>query len=669
MRDYLDGGATAIDPHDAEDRFTRHAFPIEAVDDLGGGDHLLDVEVTSNRPDCLSHIGLAREFAAITRQSLKQPSFDLPDEAGPDVNTLTSVANEASDLCPVYTARVITGVKVGPSPQWLQDRLTAIGLRCINNIVDITNFVLHEMGQPLHAFDMNKLAERRIVVRRARKGETMTAIDGSNLALAESMLVIADADKPVAVAGVMGGLDSEVGQATTDILLESASFEPLNVRATSRALKLHSDSSYRFERGVDPAGIEVASRRAAALIVELAGGTLAKGVVRVGDDVPPPHNVAMRISRCNALLGIEVDGQRMVDHFTGLGLSPVRVDDAITCTIPSYRLDLHREADLIEEISRLEGFDAVPIADRMPIVTKAIQQDVEARRALRQALIAHGFHETITFSFVAIDHGKPFILDGHEPVMVADERRKAEPMLRPSVVPSLLTCRKRNQDAGNHAVKLFETAAVWNAKAGNIIEHNRLGLITDGEDAAAALRDVRGTIEELLSVMHGHDVNVSFDESDRPGLAIGASVTLNGLPVGWMGLLDRKLQEAFDLQTPVIAAELDLSAVLADFPPQPQVSALPKFPAIERDLSIVVDESVSWQSVQQNVIDAKPELLDGITFITTYRGKPIAKGQKSLSFRMLFRDPDKTLRHDEVDPQIDRIIKRLHRQLDAELRT
>ncbi len=665
LNGYLDRPVAA---DEVERLLTEQIFPIDAREAVGDGDVMLDVEVTSNRPDCLSHIGLAREVAAGSGAGLKLPTTELPQTTGEPVDSLTSVDNQAADLCPLYTARVITGVKVGPSPAWLVARLEAVGLRSVNNVVDVTNFVLLEMGQPLHAFDMAKLAERRIVVRRAAKGETITAIDGTKHTLRDDMLVIADASRPVAVAGVMGGLDSEVTESTTDILLESAMFEPLSIRRTSRALKLASDSSYRFERGVDPEGVDAASRRAAALIVELAGGTLAEGVVRNGIEPQQPHTVRMRPARCNALLGVEIATDTMVGFLDRLGLSPRVEGDAIVCTAPTFRLDLQREVDLIEEVGRLHGIGDVPVQTKIHIVARPVQPIVAARRRLNDVLIAHGYHETITFSFINPKFGLPFVEPGCEAVNVDDERRKSEPMLRPSLLPSLLICRKRNQDGGNANVQLAESASVWNKRDGRIIEHQRLALLADAEDGGEALRRVRGTIEELAQQLCG-EATLEVKPAERELFSTAGQVVLNGEPIGWLGLIAPKMQALFDLQTPVVGAEFDLPKLLTSYPPVRKVAALPKFPGIERDLSVIVDEAVSWQAIESAVIATKPPLLETVWFLTTYRGKPIAKGQKSVSFRMLFRDPAKTLRHDEVDPQVNAVVERLQREVGATLRS
>ncbi len=670
LNTYLSNPAGA---DEIESLLTDQGLPIDGRDQAAGaaGDCVLDVEVTSNRSDCLSHVGLAREVAAGSGRAVATPDCQCQagQNGGATVESLTAVENQNANLCPLYTARVIQGVKVGPSPGWLVARLEAVGLRPINNVVDITNFVLLELGQPLHAFDMAKLDGGRIVVRAATKGETIEAIDGSVHKLDPATLVIADAKRPVAIAGVMGGMGSRVTEQTTDVLLESAVFDPLSVRRTSRALKLASDSSYRFERGVDPVGVDAASRRAAKLICELAGGRLADGVIRVGSDEPMPDKVQMRIDRCNGLLGLSLAPGRVVDLLEKLGFKPQLDGDKarVTCTVPTYRLDVSREVDLIEEVARLHGFDAVPVNQKIHIIARPTQARVAAGQKAGGVLTAHGYHEAITFSFVSPKHGQPFVPQGHEPLEVEDERRKAEPMLRPSVLPSLLACRKSNQDMGNRGVRLFEFADTWSCQGGKIIEHSRLAMICDAGDRQQALRDVRGTIEELVHRLMGQ-TDVTFVPVDAPSYTHAAQIEAGGQHLGVMGLLSPDRQDLFNLQTPVVAAELDLPTLLRNYPPQPTVRALARFPAIERDLSIVVQDEVTWDGVQQQVLACEPALLEDVQFLGVYRGKPIPAGHKSVSFRMLYRDPAATLRHEQVDPQVAAIVERLNIHLGAQLR-
>jgi len=646
---------------------TAQGFPIEGRE-MRGEDEIFDVEVTSNRGDCLSHLGIAREVAAGTGCDLVEPDCELPDESKPGVTDATGVDNEATDVCPVYTARVIRGVKVGPSPKWLVDRLEAIGLRSVNNIVDVTNFVMMELGEPMHAFDCDKLAEDRIVVRKARKGETITAIDGTKHELDPSMCMICDAERPVAVAGVMGGLDSEVGEQTTNVLLEAAIFDPLSTRRTSRALKLSSDSSYRFERGIDPRAVDRASRRAAKLFVELAGGEIAEGVIRAGADEPTPTQLGMRIERCNRLLGIELSADDIVRHLDQLGLAPTLDDDTVQCAIPTYRLDLEREVDLVEEVARLHGLDNIGKEEKITLEVRSVQPTVAARQRLAEVLVAHGYHETITFSFLSPDAGKAFLRPGEEGVFVDDDRRKAEPMLRPSLLPSLLVCRKANQDAGNVDVRLFETASTYSQVEGAYRERHSLALLADAEDRQQGLRAMVGTLTELAEHLCGRG-RLTIEPIDAEGHNAAANVLLDGEPIGTFGLLDAKRQKQFDLQTPVVAAELDAPSLLGEYPPMAEAKETPRQPTIERDLSVIVEEATPWRAIEQAILDTKPAEMESLEFVGTYRGKPIAKGNKSVTLRMVFRAEDRTLRHDEVDPQMAAALDALKKNLNAELRT
>ena len=665
LNSYLDRSVAA---DEAERILTAIGFPLEGVEDQGE-DAVLDVEVTSNRGDCLSHIGIARELAAATGRRLREPEVAVV-ETGREARTLASVENRDLHACPLYTARVITGVKVMPSPPWLAARIEAIGLRPINNIVDVTNFVLHEMGQPLHAFDLARLDGRRIIVRPAQEGEQFTAIDTSRHLLAPPMLVIADARVPQAIAGVMGGAASEVTDQTVDVLLESAQFDPLSVRTTSRALRLASDSSYRFERGVDPAGVDRASRRAAQLIVELAGGTLAPGVIMAGEPAIAPRIVPMRPERCSALLGYRLPVERMVQWLAALGLTPELEGDCIHCTIPTHRRDLAREVDLIEEIARLHGYEHIPVEPKMRIVARPPQKLVQVRQTVARVLTAHGFLETINFSFLAPKLGEPF-LDGRELVQVDEDKKKAEPGLRPSLLPSLLGCRKSNQDAGNKEVRLFEIAQTFGRKGDGYQESRRLALLADAQDLSGSLRAMRGTIEELLEHLGAEQIRI-VPGQDRAWARPAAHLVDGGGEgpiIGAYGPATPAMLKLFDLQTPVVLAEIDYEPLIRNYPPRPRVGPLPRFPAIERDLSLIVDEPVTWEEVDRLIARTRPALLEAVEFVTVYRGKPIAPGRKSVTLRMTFRDPQRTLKHEEVNPQVQAVVDSAARELNAEVRT
>jgi phenylalanyl-tRNA synthetase beta chain len=671
LNTYLD---RPISADEAERSLTNVGYPLAAVTPHGN-DITLRVEITSNRPDLLCHVGIARELAAATDRRFIEPKIESDPLMGTDVHKLTSVTNHAVDLCPLYTARVITGVKVGPSPAWLVEALEAIGLRSVNNVVDVTNYVLHELGQPLHAFDLAKLAGRRIVIRRATAGETITAIDSSVHKLAPDMLVIADEQRPQAIAGVMGGRVSEVSSTTTDILIESAAFAPLSVRSTSRALKLASDSSRRFERKVDLAGVDRAARRCAALIRQVAGGAQAKGVIATGEQATDsqPKRVSFHPDRCRAILGVNVAAHDMIAILERLGLKPVFGDHGvITCTIPSYRLDLHREIDLIEEIARMHGFAQIPVHHKMAIVVRPPQKSVEARKTVNRVLTSYGYFETITFSFLPPKQAAAFAA-GLDVVKVDEQKKKADPAIRPSVLPSLLACRKANQDAGNKDVRLFEIAQVFGKRDGKYAESRKLALLADAPNPAEQLRELRGAIEELLHAM-GLRLHIGA-AAQSPDWCSPAAQIVVGSPgegekvLGYYGPAIDAVTKLFDLQTPVILAELDYAVLTSHYPPQPRSSELPAFPAIQRDLSIEVDDALPWSRIESVVAEAKPALMEHVDFVTVYRGKPVPAGKKSVTMRMTFRDPARTLKHDEVSPQVQSLIEKLKTGVNAELRS
>ncbi len=661
----------AIELDEAQRLLTAGGFPVEGADQVGD-DTMLDVEVTSNRSDVLSHVGVAREIAARSERTLNAPVCDPLNETGSAVDTLASVTVEASDLCPLYTARIITGVKVGPSPGWLVQALEAVGQRSVNNIVDITNFVLLELGQPLHAFDLGKLVGKQVTVRRAMKDEPFEAIDHSKHKLQDDMLVIADGRSPIALAGVMGGSESEVSDNTTDLLIESAMFDELAVRRASRKLKLFSDSSFRFERGVDPLGVEKASNRCCELILELAGGTLAKGIIRVGQDDPAPATLTLRTQRTRDLLGIELSETQQAALLNNLGIETTIEGDTLTATIPSFRLDLTREIDLIEEIARQHGLANIPTQSKINIVAHHPQHNVEAKRSIVETLVAHGYHETISPSLITYDDAKHFVNEDAAATLVGDMRR-ADNTLRPTPLPSLLRCRKLNQDAGNADVKLFEIASGWQKDDGSLAEQRSLTLLRDASDGQQALRETRSTIEEVLTTLAGSkiadgDDAVVITPLEVEGYSVAAAVVLGGEPVGVFGVVDKPLADAFGLQTPLVAAQLDLESLIALYPATHEASELPKYPAIERDLSVVVDEATPWQTIADAISGAKPALLESADFVGTYRGKQVGQGKKSVTLRMQFRDPGTTLRHEQVDPQVRTVVKALGEQVGAELR-
>ncbi len=648
-------------------------FPVEGCDAQADGDFKLEVEVTSNRPDMLCHTGVARELAAKSGIVLQLPAFDVPTAAGAPVASVAQVAVQTAE-CALYTARVIKGVKVGPSPAWLKTALENIGLRSISNVVDVTNFVMFEIGQPLHAFDLAKLAGAQVVVREAKaEGENFLAIDGSKHLLKAPILVIADADKPVAIAGVMGGQDSEVTEATCDILLESALFEPLSVRRTSRQLRLGSDSSYRFERCPDPAGVERASRRACELILQVAGGALCESVIRVGAEDPADKTVNLRPQKTRDLLGLEVSDAEQKQVLESLGLTVLVSANLLKVAVPSRRADLHREVDLIEEVTRLVGMDRIPKLATLPIHVRATQPKVEARRLIGAVLAAHGFHETITPSLVPEKASKAF--SGKVASLYGDKgARKEGGQLRASVLAGLMACRKLNADAGNSGVKLFELAACWEQSGAGVSERRSLALLADaGPDVQLALRELRGVLEELVEALAGAPACGRLQVKPLAGdlQAPQAQLVLDGALLGIFGVASPATRKAFDLPDALLFADLHAEALLALYPPKRASGTLPRFPAIDRDLSVVCAEDLRFEVITSAVHEANPALLEEVSFITTYRnakaGAFPGPGKKSVSFRMLFRDPERTLRREEVDGQVAHVVEKL-KAAGAELR-
>ena len=682
---YLEPGD--VDADEADRVLTAAGFPIEARQDLPG-DVRLDVEITSNRGDCLSHLGLAREIAAVTGRTLRPPAFDDPPAHEP-VGRFLTLRNTTPEVCPLFTARLIRGIRVGPSPAWLVDLLESVGQRSINTVVDVTNFLTIELGNPCHVFDLARLAGPSLVIRWAKPDEALTTLDGKARTLRPDELVVADADRAQSLAGVIGGRDAEVTEATTDVVLEMATWDPVTVRRAARRHAIRTDASHRFERIVDPRTIDLASRRAAAMIVELAGGHeggLCEGVLVEGRDLPETLAVSMRPSRCNAIVGVPTPGDEMVRVLDRLGLGVEQTaGDELTCRIPPHRPDLTREIDLIEEVARITGMDRIPTHDRLSVVVPHPQESERAMREVGVLLTGLGFYETTTFSFVTPERARMFLEPGLEILAVDAERRREAPTLRPSLLPSLLACRKANQDASVSipgGVRLFETAGVFaQDSAGQTVEQRRLGLFMDvpaqgtkvsDEDRQHAVRLLRGVIEALARTMGGPAARIRLVPTEPRTRAYDpaacARVELRGSDVGRIGLICADMLREFDLSHPVVAGEVALDPFVEMFPPGSRAHALPAHPGIERDLSLVVDESVAWERIARLVRDRRLELCEGLEFVGTYRGRQIGRGRKSVTMRLRFCAPDRTLRHEEVDPQISNLIEAAASELGAKVR-
>ena len=646
-----------------EQLFTRIGLNHEGTTETPA-DLVLDLEVTSNRPDCLGHLGVARELSVAPGKKFTPPVLEDVPTSG-QAAKLTSVEVLDPDLCSRYSARVIRGVKVGPSPDWLVELLEAIGMRSVNNIVDVTNFILMEYSQPLHAFDYDKLAENRIVVRRAKGGEQLVSIDETTCVLDESMLVIADADKPVAIAGVMGGLDTEVSEGTVNVLIEAARFDPLNIRHTSRKLALMSESNFRFERGVDPVALDEASLRACQLIVKLAGGELAEGSVDVWADPYQAPTVTLRPARCSALLGFDIPADQQASILDRLGLAAVLDGETITCTIPPYRADLTREADLIEEVARIVGYDKIPMSTKIAHEVVGLDDAQKIRKDIALVMSASGFDEAITFTYIDAEEAALFGVD--KPACADTLTRKTNNALRPTLLPSLLAACKANQDSGNADISLYELAAAFLPAGGEnqLDEHLEIAMVTSGE-----LRDLRGAVEALCQQV-ACGAALELKPSAQPGMDTGAAaeMILAGNAIGSIGQVSAAVLKHYGIERPIAAARLRMDVLKACANLERTYTTVPRFPAMRRDLSLIVEEETTWAQIQEVIAGIDQPLRTDVQYVTTYRGKPIPNGKKSVTLTAVYQSSEATLRSEQVDQQIAAIVEALAKTLKAEVRT
>ncbi|MFT3916328.1 MAG: phenylalanine--tRNA ligase subunit beta [Anaeromyxobacteraceae bacterium] len=645
---------------------------------LGLEDVLLEVNVTPNRPDALSHVGIAREVAAALGTQVKFPAAKAP-EAGAPAAEAVKVRIEAPERCARYVARVVEGVKIGPSPRWLARRLEACGIRSISNVVDATNYVLLELGHPLHAFDLDKVAGREIVVRLPRAGEKLTTLDGKERALDAEDLLIADRDRASALAGVMGGADSEISEGTTRVLLESAWFAPGGIRRTSRRHGLKSEASYRFERGADPGMVVRAADRCAALIAELSGGTVRPGMVDAHPRPVPAPEVRLGWARPAAMLGMELPREEARRILAGLGFEAVNEDgEGATFRVPSWRADVSIEADLVEELVRTKGYDAIPEA--LPAIastTPAEPAEAQAIARIRAALEAQGLSEAVNFSFVAEKELAPF--GGPAGVKLVNPISADLSVMRIGLVPSLCRNAALNRSRRVDDVRLYEIAraylpAVPGADTPASEEQHVAGLLAGrrtpagwsaGNDAVD-FYDAKLAVEGVLEALGVTDATFT-----APGHAWlhprnSAVVAARGTPLGLVGELHPRVAEAFDLPRGVLAFELDLASLVRVAALVPRYRPIPKFPAVLRDLAVVVAEAVTAESLLAAV--REEPLVEGATLFDVYRGPPIPEGKKNLALAIRYRAADRTLTDGDADAAHARIVKRVAAAFGAELR-
>jgi phenylalanyl-tRNA synthetase beta chain len=646
------------------------------------GDTVIDLDVTPNRPDCLSVIGIARETSALTGSSLHIPAVSYA-ESGDPVEEYISIEIQAPDLCRRYCATLIRDVTIKPSPQWMQDRLIASGMRPINNIVDISNYVMLEYGQPLHTFDYDKISGKKIIVRRAREDERLVSLDGVDRHLNPGMLVIADAARAVAVAGVMGGANSDVTEETQNILLEAASFNSVSIHYTGDTLGLQSESRYRFERGIAGGLTLPAVKRATQLLVELGGGKAARGwmdICPVREEVKP---LQFSFDKTRRLMGIEFDHEQVVNTLVALGFEITRTvsPDVIEVNTPYWRSDIHREVDLIEEVSRIIGYDKIPstlLAEPLPHLNPDPIFDL--KRHLKLGLTAEGYSEILTFSLVGRESLEKLSADrklnGPEPLRVINPMTEDMAVLRTSLRSALLSAFAANRRFTEDSIRLFETGKVYlRTGKGQPDERETLCAIMGGlrfarswqdKDNNIDFFDVKGSVEGLLYRL---GLEAIFEKSRDNGLHVNkqADIMVKGQRIGSLGEVHPAVQTAFDITEPVYLWEIDLKSLVALTSGVKTYKPVPRFPSIVRDLALIVDYDITHQTLKKLFQDSP--LVEQVEIFDVYSGEQVPQGKKSLAYRLSYRSNSHTLTDEEVNQVQQEIVDRLKSGLGAVLRS
>ncbi len=641
---------------------------------LGLDDYVIHLDLTPNRPDCLAVIGVARDVAAITGNLLKRPEIEL-EENGPPASEAVQIEIADTEACPRYAARVIENVKIGPSPWWIRQRLLAAGIRSINNVVDIANYVMFEYGHPLHAFDYDNFRKPEVLIRRANKGERFTTLDGQERELSRDVLLITDGEVPVAIGGIMGGEFSEVTEKTTRVLLESAYFEPRTIRRGRKFINLQSESQDRFERGADPNIVPLALDRTAALIAKYADGEILSGIVDCYPQPIEPLKLKLRPSRVNQLLATELSSPEMIDALKALEFD-VKPGKTIAVSVPTFRPDVTREIDLIEEIARITGYDEIP-AQMVPggkLVTRRVESDHFAD-LLRTALIAQGFNEVVTNSIV--DPKLVTLLGSPQGVELLNPLSEDLKWLRPDLFSSLLNVVRHNRNHQVEGIKVFEIGNTFlPQEQGNPVESFQLGIAWCGSDSCEnwafhpgefGFQDVRGALEVVVEKTNAA---LSLSSISHPAFAEGIcfQVELDGKPAGICGQIDRKILKDFGIKSEVFLAQVKMAALFDLRRGVSEFNELPRFPASERDLAVVVPDSAITSELLGTIRGtAGPTLAELIVF-DLYRGKQIDKNHKSVAFRLIFLDESKTLTDEYVDSLVTKIIAALEKQHGAKLR-
>ena len=646
------------------------------------GDTVFDLDITPNRPDCLSVIGIAREIAALTGQSLHLPEVSYEEAASP-IDQQISVEIVAPDLCPRYCASLVTGAKLAESPAWMQQRLLNCGMRPINNIVDVTNYVMLEYGQPLHAFDYNRIRGKRIIVRRAAAGEVIVSLDGVERTLDKDMLVIADEERAVAIAGVMGGANSEVTEQTTAILLEAANFNPASIHRTGSILRLPSEACMRFERGIRPELTLLALKRATQLIMQLAGGETAQGLADAYPGKLDREPILLSTDKTKRHLGIEFSLDQIVSVLTSLGFDCKRVNSAseVLVTPPYWRSDVHQAVDLIEEVARIIGYDKIPTTMlSQPIPRQDPEPILKLKQKVSHSLIGYGFQEIISYSLTGLEMLNKLLPESRPleptPLRVANPMTAEQEYLRPNLRANLVAALSANRRHEEGGIRLFELGKVYVPRQKDLPDEPDMlcGILSGprwekswhGGDNLFDFYDARGIVEGLLCQL---GVEVSFAESQDKSLhpAKQAAIVAGDNRLGVVGELHPKVTQTFDITEPVYLFEIEMTALLPFTTGYKKFQPIPRFPSIIRDVALIVDIGVTHQRITD--IIKSFALVNKVDIFDVYTGEQVPPGKKSLAYSITFQSPNHTLTDQEVNRVQQQILKRLSRELGASLRT
>ncbi len=658
---------------------------------LGISDTVFEIGLTPNRPDCLSIMGVAREVAAIQKTKIKYPEIKLPEGDGHDISKLSTVTIEAPDHCPRYAARLLEKITVAPSPFWLQDRLMSIGLRPISNIVDITNFVMMETGQPLHAFDFEQMAEHRIVVRTAKEGEPFTTLDGKERKLSTETLMICDGKKPVAVGGVMGGHNTEIEDTTKQVFIEGAYFKPDSIRKTAKKLGLSTDASQRFERGVDPEGTVTAINRAAQLMAEMGSGIMLGGLIDEHPLPSEPKKIPLSVKDTNRLLGTKLNRneiQKMLESIE-FQVNKTRTNDELMVVPPSYRVDISQPVDLMEEAARLSGYQNIPVTfHKLTPEARKPSKTLNLRDSIRQLMTGLGFTQVINYSFIHKQSCDRLQIGADDPrrqmLNILNPLTEDQSVMRTSLIPGLLETMRRNIFQQEKDLKLFEIGKVFisNGQDRQPRETEMLAGLWTGarthtswhsKEAKCDFYDIKGIAEELLSGLNVNNIKFTEMPDDacyysKPGhtaqIFPSAKNAENG-ELGLIGEITPQVLDAFDLKQGAFIFELNLNRLISLVPEMKQAKPIPKYPAVSRDTTLIVNKTVESGRLLESVRNAGEELLEDLYLFGVYEGDPIPQGNKSVSFRTVYRSPRETLEDEAVTEIHKQITDRLLREFDA----